>query len=490
VAGLIVQSPDLRRRLAALSIIQHGLKYMTDRVDSSPADRAVEKWKILAVLFLVTTLNYGIRSGLSFSAPQMSKELGLSPFDLGLIFSAFGWSYALSQIPGGYLLDRYGVVAIYGTSILLWSLITFFHAMVGALTGSSVVLALIILRVLLGFAEAPSFPGNAKLVSSWFPVSERGFASGVFNSAQYFSAILFAPYCIFSRFSWMARSIYSARISRRGTVWLVDCCRERGARSVRTESGETQTCILPPKARQLRFRSVCSRQQVSVYIAQFFINGLTVFFITWLPLYLVEEKGLTIVQAGIATGVPSAFGFAGGLLGGLVSDLLVRRGIPTSLARKVVVFIGMLLSLSIILCNFVSSYLLIIIVFSIAYFGKGFGAIGWAVITDISSHRTLGLSGGVFNMVGNLSTIFVPIAVGYLVATTGSYSLAIAMMGCFAMLAAACYSVQANFVRRLNDGEQCAIAWQHWLQGAPFHRTVRRRPRNGEMWCKRPINAA
>src|SRR5262249_51536004 len=112
---------------------------------------------------------------------------------MGFIFSAFGWSYVIGQIPGGWLLDRFGSKAIYFASIFFWSLFTLLQGAVGLAAATFAFFPFFPLRFLVGLAESPSFPANARVVAAWFPANERGTASAIFNSAQYFATVLFAP---------------------------------------------------------------------------------------------------------------------------------------------------------------------------------------------------------------------------------------------------------------------------------------------------------
>ena len=142
------------------------------------------RWSILAILFIVTTVNYADRASISIAGPEIRKALGLSPVEMGFVFSAFAWSYVAAQLPGGWLLDRFGSKITYFFSIFLWSLFTLLTGGVGFLTGAAAVGTLFVLRFLVGAAEAPSFPGNSRITSAWFPTHERGLASALVNSAQ------------------------------------------------------------------------------------------------------------------------------------------------------------------------------------------------------------------------------------------------------------------------------------------------------------------
>src|SRR5450830_684064 len=151
------------------------------------------RWGILAILFFVTTVNYADRATIAIAGPEIKKLLGLTPVEMGFVFSAFAWSYVIAQLPGGWLLDRFGSKITYFFSIFLWSLFTMLMGTVGFLSGAAAVATLFALRLLIGAAEAPSFPGNSRITSAWFPTKETGTAAAIFNSAQYFATVLFAP---------------------------------------------------------------------------------------------------------------------------------------------------------------------------------------------------------------------------------------------------------------------------------------------------------
>jgi ACS family glucarate transporter-like MFS transporter len=145
------------------------------------ARRSRVRLLIVAMLFLVTTVNYADRATLSIAGTALAKELNLDPIAMGYIFSAFGWSYVVAQVPGGWLLDRFGSKWVYALGILIWSVFTAMQGLVGLLSGGAAVAVLFLLRLLVGFAEAPSFPANARIVAAWFPGNERGTASAFFN---------------------------------------------------------------------------------------------------------------------------------------------------------------------------------------------------------------------------------------------------------------------------------------------------------------------
>ena len=422
------------------------------------------RFAILALIFLANTINYADRATLSIAGPALSKDLGLSAVDLGFVFSAFGWSYVIGQLPGGWLLDRYGSRLIYTASIVAWSLFTLAQ---GFVAGAAALPLLFGLRFMVGLAEAPSFPGNGRLVAAWFPAAERGTAAAVFNSAQYFATVLFAPIMGWITFTYGWRNVFffmGALGLAFSLVWLgwvhpprrhrrlgnaeLDLLRAGGALGD-LDAGASTAAV--PKGERIAGLKLLltNRTMWGVYVAQYAINALTNFFITWFPLYLVQERGMSILKAGFVASVPALCGFAGGILGGIWSDWLLRRGASLTHARKIPIVTGMLLALAILGCNYADSQWLVVALMAAAFFGKGIGSLGWAVVSDTVPRSVAGLGGGVFNMFGNIATITTPIVIGYMVHASGGYDTALVFVAANALLAAASYAFIAGDIRRL-----------------------------------------
>jgi MFS transporter, ACS family, glucarate transporter len=412
---------------------------------------------IVTMLFLVTTVNYADRATLSIAGAALAKELHLDPIAMGYIFSAFGWSYVIAQVPGGWLLDRFGSKWVYAASILIWSVFTAMQGLVGFLAAGTAIIVLFGLRLMVGFAEAPSFPANARIVAAWFPSNERGTASAFFNSGQYFATVIFAPLMgwIAHEYGW--RDVFyvmGALGIVTGIAWIktiygpkdhpgineaeFDYIKEGGALVDMDAAKDGKTPERGPQWSHVR-QLLGNRMMLGVYIGQYCINTLTYFFLTWFPVYLVKERGLSILQAGFVATLPALCGFIGGVLGGVISDYILRRTGSLTMARKIPIVGGMLLSMVIIACNYVDGQALVVGFMALAFFGKGIGALGWAVVSDTSPKEAGGVSGGLFNMFGNLSSITTPIVIGYILAGTGSFNGALVFVGANALVAAIAY---------------------------------------------------
>ncbi len=443
------------------------MKSSTAAVAAVSARRSKVRYGIVALLFLVTAINYGDRATMSMVGAPMSKQLGLDSVSLGYIFSAFSWAYVIGQIPGGWLLDRFGSRRVYFWSIVTWSSLTLLQGFVSIFSNAfMIVSALVLLRFLVGFAEAPSFPGNSRIVAAWFPANERGTAAAIFNSAQYFATVMFAPLMgwIIHTINWQS-VFFVMGVSgiAASFVWLLVIYDpdkhpsinraefeyiEQGGGLVRIDAARAATGQSASFRWDVIKQLFSSRMMVGVFIAQYCINALTYFFISWFPVYLIQARHMSILKVGIVAAIPALCGFAGGILGGLMSDGLQRLGFSLTVSRKLPIVLGMLLSTSIIVANYVNINAVVIAVMALAFFGKGIGALGWAVMSDIAPKEITGLSGGVFNMIGNMSGIVTPIAIGYIVKDSGSFNGGLAFVAAHAVLAVISYLVIVGPIKR------------------------------------------
>ncbi|MBP1763112.1 MAG: d-galactonate transporter [Firmicutes bacterium] len=441
--------------------------HVAPKVSLSAIKKTNIRWLVVAILFFITIINYADRASIALAGPALAKEFHMDALSMGYIFSAFGWAYVLCQLPGGYLLDRFGSKKVYAASIFFWSLFTLFQGFVGFLAAGTAVITLFALRFLVGASEAPSFPANSRIVAAWFPASERGTASAIFSSGQAAATVFFAPlmgWIVFT-YGWqyvfivmgvlgilftlfwnkfihnpkdhpMANEAEIEYITRGGGLVDMDQTKAAGAK----QQGPNLKYV-----KQL----LQNRMMVGIYVAQYCINATIYFFITWFPVYLVQARGMTILKAGFAASVPAIFGFIGGLLGGMLSDYLLKKGYSLTIARKVPIILGMLLGTGIIVCNYVDTEWLVIAVMSVAFFGKGLGQLGWTVNSDTAPKAIVGLSGAVLNVAGNLTSIITPIAIGYIIKTTGSFNGALAFISAHCVVAIVCYLFVVGEIKRV-----------------------------------------
>ncbi|KGT87455.1 thiamine biosynthesis protein ThiF [Enterobacter cancerogenus] len=399
------------------------------------------RFSVLAMLFVVTAINYMDRANLSVAGSHIQGDLALSPTQLGLLFSMFTWFYAMSQIPVGYLLDRIGSRWLYGSAIVLWSVFTLLmgfasHHLFATATASFMML--LACRALVGIAEAPSFPSNTKIIATWFPDHERARATATYSSAQYIGLALLTPLLslIVSKWGWeMSFYISGAAGIVFGIYWLIryrdpqhstqvnqgelEIIRQGGGYG--SEVNGANTRVNWPEVRFI----LRQRTTWGLFIAQFAASSTLYFFLTWFIVYLEKGLHLSIDKAGIGAMFPYLMAMAGVLCGGTLSDLLLKRGRSRTFARKLPVMSGMLLTCSIALVNFFQDQPVIAIgILSIAFFANAFSNLGWVVCSDVIPRHLIGTIGGFLNIFGNLSGIASPIIIGIILQRTQNFQYA------------------------------------------------------------------
>ncbi|ECB1042485.1 TPA: MFS transporter [Salmonella enterica subsp. enterica serovar Virchow] len=423
------------------------------------------RYLILVVVFLITSVNYTDRATLSIAGSSVAKELGLDPGDMGLIFSAFGWAYLVMQIPGGWLLDKYGSKKVYTWSLFFWSIFTFLQGFVELMPLAWTVISLFFLRFMLGFSEAPSFPANARIVAAWFPTNERATATACFNAGQYFALALFSPLLGWLTFAWGWQHVFTVMgiigfiltfiwvryvhnpsehpmISRQELKYITDggAIIDMDTKSAAKKSSGGWTSVK---------QMLTNRMLMGVFLGQYFINSITWFFLTWFPIYLVQQRGMSILNVGFIASIPAICGFAGGILGGVCSDWLLKKGMSITAARKIPIVFGMLLATSLILCNYIESHVVVVSLMALAFFGKGFGALGWTVVSDVAPKEAASMCGGLFNAFGNVASIVTPLVIGYLVKEMHSFNSALIFVGASAIAAMLCYLLVVGKISRM-----------------------------------------
>jgi MFS transporter, ACS family, D-galactonate transporter len=411
---------------------------------------------ILALVAVGTMINYLDRTVLGIAAPFLTKDLGLTAAKMGLVFSAFSWSYALLQIPGGIFLDRFGTRLTYFIAVVCWSGCT---ALMGAVRTLNV---LVLTRVGVGIFEAPCFPANSRILATWFPQQERARANGIYSFGQYVGlGFLSVPlFWITQQFGWRGLFFVVGGFGVAfGIAWRMLYHEPAASTSAnRAEidhieaggGGEYKGVPVRFKWSHIVALLRC-RQVLGASLGQFGGNSTQVFFVTWFPTYLVTARGMTFIQAGLMTSLPYIGASAGVLTGGLLSDLILKRTGSANLSRKLPIVGGMLLAATIVAANYVpiGRNALVILIMSIAFFGQGMTNLGWTVISDVAPKKLIGLTSGIFNLSANLAGIITPLIIGIAFDLTGSFVGPLAYIAVVALIGAFSYSVILGDIHRL-----------------------------------------
>jgi ACS family D-galactonate transporter-like MFS transporter len=415
------------------------------------------RYLIAVLLFISVVINYLDRANLSVAAPQLAKDLGFDDAQKGYILAAFGWTYAALQVPGGWLVDKIPPRILYPLAIALWSIATIGLGFVGSVFG------LIALRLAVGALEAPSYPINNRVVTTWFPERERATAVGFYTSGQFVGLAFLSPvlYALQQAFGWQMVFLVTGGV---GVLWAAvwyalyrepkDFRAANAAEIAHIRDGGGAVDLAATQKTRAAFRwndlatVVGHRKLWGLYLGQFCLTSTLWFFLTWFPTYLVDFRGMDFIKAGMLGSVPFLAAFAGVNCSGILSDRLVRAGWSLGMARKLPIITGLLITSSIVGANYVESPALVIAFMSLAFFGNGLASITWSLVSAIAPERLIGLTGGMFNFVGNLASVSVPIVIGYLV-KGGDFAPAITFIAMTAMAGAICYGFVVGKVERI-----------------------------------------
>ncbi|ABD86724.1 MFS transporter [Rhodopseudomonas palustris] len=398
------------------------------------------RWIVAGLMWSAIAINYIDRTVLSAAAPHLSAELSIPADQMGFILSAFFWSYALLQIPAGYFADRFGQKIGLGASVGLWSVAT---SATGLATGFY---SLFAMRLGLGVGEAGAYPSNAGIASKWFPDRERATISGLFDSASKFGGAVAMPLIVWliALVGWRMTFVVIGAI---GVVWAiiwwwfytetpethpmankaeVDYIRDGQA----MKHGEDKT--IPMRWYELlRYRNIWA-----MCLGFFTINYISYFFITWLPMYLVKEKGMGMIQMGFIAALPLLSGLVAEIVAGMLSDRVVRsKRLSLTATRKLFLIAGLSMALCIGLAAVAESVALTVALLCIAKAGTTIAASQvWALPGDVAPKNMTSVVAGLQNMVSNFGGVVGPIVTGFIVAQTGSFTAALVFSAGIGML--------------------------------------------------------
>ena len=331
------------------------MRYITlisSRMSDTPAAAGPSKgrWYILLLISVMYLITYLDRVNISTAAPEIIKEFGFDKVTMGVIFSAFLWSYALFQVPGGWLSDKFGARRVLAGVVTFWSLMTAATGLVAGATSFKIV------RFLFGVGEAGAFPGATRAMQLWYPRSERGFVQGITHSASRAGAALAPPIvlAIMLNFGWRAAFFICGGIGLLWSIWWALSYRnlpEDHGMVNRTElehirGVDASGAINPPQInKQMQVpwgRLLSSGNMWAVMCAYFTYVYCLWIFLSWLTTYLIEVRHFTLLKGGLLASLPLWAGVIGDTAGGLATDYLLRRTGSAKIARRTVAITGLL----------------------------------------------------------------------------------------------------------------------------------------------------
>jgi len=375
-------------------------------MNPSPTISPTRRWTIAGLLFASGLINYLDRSIVAVALPLIAAELHLGPATKGVLLSAFFWSYAVRQLPMGWIADRYPLRWIYSGCFAIWSLACGFTGFAGTLG------VLIVLRIALGIGESIYVPGGMKIVSVFFDEKGRGLASGIMNCGTRAGLAVGAPAIawLVLRAGWKNAFFL---IGFASLIWLVPWLAVYPAR--------VENPGVRVRARRAPGAGLIDRNLLGMCLAHICYSYYWYLLVNWLPDYLVESRHMPLQKAGSYAVIPYLTFAVSEPLGGWLADLLIRHGWRASRARKTMITAAFLTSLLLLPAGLMANDLLAVLLLGGASLvGLATGNI-LALLQQVAPPDEVGVWSGAQNFAGNLSGIIAPIVTGLLIARTGSY---------------------------------------------------------------------
>lgn len=404
------------------TVLQRAAKQVSPTQSPAPEKPTAIRRGIVAFGAGIAFLSFLDRAAISQASPFISRDMHLSPAQMGLVFSAFGFTYAAFEMPSGWLCDRFGARRLLTRIILLWSLFT---AATGVAWNFS---SLFLFRLLFGAGESGCFPGLASMFRIWLPPKERNSAEGIKAAcARWGAAIVPAVFAILYRwFSWREVFFLLGLIGA-ATAWLFvrwyrDNPREHPSVNAAELALVPAACPRKHQATSTVWKAILRSRSVWALGGQWFAHYYGFYFyITWLPIYLVRARHLDVRQSALAAGLPLFTAGLGSLFAGWATSALTTRLGSTQRARKWMGYISYGGAAALLVAfTWIQSPAIAVIVMSISSFAAELsGPISWTTAMDIG-HENVGAVSGLMNTLGQLGGSVAPAATGLLLALTGN----------------------------------------------------------------------
>lgn len=420
------------------------------------------RWVVAALMWTAIAINYIDRTVLAASAPYMSKDFSITPSEMGIIMSGFFWSYALLQIPAGIVADKLGQKITLGFAVAWWSVAT---ALTGLGTGFKSILGF---RVALGVGEAAAYPSNAGIASKWFPDKERATVGGLFDSGSKFGGAVAMPLIVWliSLFGWKMTFVI---IGALGVVWSIIWFmyyknipeEHKGVNPAELKyirEGQIKKEGLDNEQPMKWYELLKYRNIWAMCLGFFMINYTSYFFITWLPTYLVKEKGMGMLAMGFAAMLPLLLSMIVEVAAGWASDKVYSKGwLSLTATRKTFLVGGLLMASCIGLAAFAESPIMAVALLCIAKSGTTVAASQvWALPGDVAPKNMTSVVAGLQNSVSNMGGVVGPIVTGAILQATGSFNMALLLSSGLLLLGILNYAFLLGKVKHIEVDKTAA----------------------------------
>ncbi|MDY7547791.1 MFS transporter [Glaciimonas sp. Gout2] len=407
---------------------------------------------ILGLMCLMYFISYIDRVNISIIAPVLKHEMGLTPTELGLVFSAFAYPYAAMQILGGWFADKYGPRLVLGILSIIWAVATILCGFSWGLW------SLIMFRMLLGVGEGGAFPAATRSFTFWMPSTERGFAQGITHSFARLGGAVTPPLVllIVVQYGWRESFIILGVISLIWTCVFVWLYRNTPIEHRWVTSAELKEIGINPaetkKAAKGKtpWKEMIKRMWLITFVD--FCYGWSLWvFLTWLPSYLKDARGFDMKQLALFTALPLLAGVVGDTLGGVLSDYIYKKTGNLKLARRSLLVVGLGGALVFILpAIYTETPLTAVALLALSFFFLELtNAVLWSLPIDIAG-KYAGTAGGMMNTGFGIAGMISPAVFGFLIQTTGSYEVPFLISAALLGVAAVC-SLWIDPTNKLKD---------------------------------------
>jgi ACS family glucarate transporter-like MFS transporter len=365
------------------------------------------------------------RGALGVAAPVMIKELNIDAGLMGIALSIFYWSYIICMVPVGRFADKYGAKKALGWAAILWSLMSAATGLIHSFYG------LVMARLGVGAGEAAGNPLSAKVINENFPSNQRATATGVCLSGTKLGMAAVPIVMGYLMTAWSWRDAFFIT----GLGSLVWCALwfyfyKEPARS----QAEAAKQMAPVPWKQF----LTNRTVVGLMITKFFLDYLWVLFVSWLPSYLIIERGFSIIKMGLYASIPWVVGFIAQPAMGYFSDWLIRKGTSVTKARKYTLVGSQLIAASVIGVGFIDDPLIAVILLTVNIAGESASAgIMWTTLAEVSPKGMGGTVASAINTVSSIAGVLAPTITGFIYKFTGSFQMALCIAGIGILVSAA-----------------------------------------------------
>jgi ACS family hexuronate transporter-like MFS transporter len=380
------------------------------------------RWRICALLFFATTINYLDRQVLGILAPYLQEDLGWSEVDYGNIVAAFKVAYAIGMVGMGNLLDRIGTKRGFSLAMIMWSLAGMAHALARSVWGFATA------RFMLGLGESANFPASVKTVAEWFPQKERALAVGIFNSGTNVGSIL-APLVVpflAVAYGWQWAFIITGLI---GFIWLIFWLTmyrkpEEHPKLSKVELDYIQQDGVESEEKVPWIKLLQYRETLTVALLKFFTDPVWWFFLFWLPKFLNSNHGISIMELGAPLITIYVVSDLGSIAGGWLSSYFIKKGRTPDFARKTTILIAAICALPIAYASRTTDMWVAVALISLGTAAhQACSANIFTIVSDIFPKKAVGSVIGLIGMAGAIGGVIVAQAVGWILETTESYIL-------------------------------------------------------------------